>query len=93
MNINFLGEGEYAYECKEPDCWFCEMMGLKPPVFTNVPRKQPEVFIIPMAANHHREDEVILPVNSDLSKYQRRKLREMGLPTHRIANFKLRAYR
>lgn len=90
MRAEVQGEGTYSYECNESGCRFCEMMGLKP-AFVQEPA--PEVFIIPMAMIHQKEDEVIVPVNSTLSTYQRRKLREMGLPTHRIANFKLRAYR
>lgn len=85
-----MGEGTYAYECKEPGCWFCEMMGLSP-VYIDEPTS--EVFIIPMAVVHRREDEVIVPVNSDLTSYQRRKLREIGLPTHRIANYRFKALR
>jgi hypothetical protein len=27
--VELQGEGNYNYECKNPDCWYCQMMGLK----------------------------------------------------------------
>jgi hypothetical protein len=89
MKAELQGEGSYTYECKDPGCWFCEMMGLKPPVCDNkrayiikkFKQPLPEVFIIPPAVIYDDEQVDRKTVSTaNLTKYQREKLRVLAFP-------------
>lgn len=30
MKVEFMGFGQYTYECKDPNCYYCDVMNRKP---------------------------------------------------------------
>lgn len=69
MKVELQGEGTFDYECHDPDCFYCQHVGIYKDIV-----EFPLVLVLPSKVNINRVDRDAFET---LSAYQRRKRREV----------------